>query len=285
MEIKRDNKGRFVKTTTIPNKRKLYNLYWKKEFSLSKLAEVFGVCLEQIRKWMIKYQIPRRPQYFHKDSEETRIKKSNSKIGEKNSFYRKKHTKETIEKLKGPKSKTHIQNLCKAQKKYFKEHPEASERLRKINLGRKCSEKTREKRRELSKGEKNPMYGKHHTKETIQKLKNARAKQILPKKDTSIEVKIQNFLKTLGIEFFTHQYMKKIEHAYQCDILIPYMNLVIECDGDYWHKYPIGNDIDHIRTKELLEKGFKVMRLWEFEINEMSIKEFKIRLENLLKTE
>ena len=58
------------------------------------------------------------------------------------------------------------------------------------------------------------------------------------------------------------------------------MNLVIECDGDYWHKYPIGNDIDHIRTKELLKKGFKVLRLWEFEIKDMSIKQFTRRLKN-----
>ena len=102
---------------------------------------------------------------------------------------------------------------------------------------------------------------------------------ILPVKDTKIELKIQNFLKQLGIEFFTHQYMH-IEHKYQCDILIPSMNIVIECDGDYWHKYPIGNDIDHIRTKELLEKGFKVLRLWEFEINRMTIDKFKGRIDN-----
>ncbi len=101
-----------------------------------------------------------------------------------------------------------------------------------------------------------------------------RVNQIFPKKDTSIEVKIQNFLKQLGIEFFTHQYMK-IEHGYQCDILIPSINLVIECDGDYWHKYPIGNDVDHIRTKELIEKGFKVLRLWEFEIKSMKLNDFK----------
>ena len=108
----------------------------------------------------------------------------------------------------------------------------------------------------------------------IEKIKEARAKQILPLKDTKIEVKIQNFLKQLGIEFFTHQYMK-IKHGYQCDILIPSINLVIECDGDYWHKYPIGNDVDHIRTKELLDKGFKVLRLWEFEIKAMDINKFQ----------
>ena len=71
----------------------------------------------------------------------------------------------------------------------------------------------------------------------------------------------------------------KIEHGYQCDVLIPSMNLVIECDGDNWHKYPTGTDIDHIRTKELIKKGFKVLRLWEFEINEMTIGSFR----NILK--
>jgi len=104
-----------------------------------------------------------------------------------------------------------------------------------------------------------------------------RAKQIFPLKDSSIEVKIQSFLKQLNIEFFTPQYIH-IEHSYQCDILIPSLNLVIECDCDYWHKYPIGTEIDYIRTSELLQKGFKVLRLWEFEINKMSINDFVRRL-------
>ena len=50
--------------------------------------------------------------------------------------------------------------------------------------------------------------------------KRNRAKQISPVKDTSIEVKIQDYLKELNIEFFTHQYIKEIEHSYQCDIII-----------------------------------------------------------------
>ena len=45
------------------------------------------------------------------------------------------------------------------------------------------------------------------------------------------------------------------------------------------HKYPIGNGIDHIRTKELLEKGFKILRLWEKDIKVMNINNFKILME------
>ena len=112
-------------------------------------------------------------------------------------------------------------------------------------------------------------------------LVDKRKGRVIPVKDTSIEIKIQNFLKELGIEFFTHQYMKEIEHGYQCDILIPSINLVIECDGVYWHKYPIGREIDHIRTKELIEKGFKVLRLWENDIKVMDLNEFKSRLSDL----
>ncbi len=144
------------------------------------------------------------------------------------------------------------------------------------NKGKKLGKQSPElilKRTEGRRGYKN-------TKEHNRRIKKARAKQILPVKDTSIEVKIQNFLKELGIEFFTHQYIK-IEHGYQCDILIPSMNLVIECDGDYWHKYPIGNDLDHIRTSELIKKGFKVLRLWEFEIKAMELNEFEGRLNGL----
>ena len=115
----------------------------------------------------------------------------------------------------------------------------------------------------------------------IERNKIMRMTQVLPVKDTSIELKIQNYLKELNITFFTHQYIKEIEHGYQCDILIPSINLVIECDGDYWHKYPVGNDIDHIRTSELLQKGFKVLRLWENEIKVMDLNKFKNMLEEI----
>jgi very-short-patch-repair endonuclease len=56
---------------------------------------------------------------------------------------------------------------------------------------------------------------------------------------------------------------------------IPWNKGLTKCDGVYWHKYPTGRDIDHIRTKELMTNGFKVLRLWEFEIKEMDIKGFK----------
>jgi len=196
-----------------------------------------------------------------------------------------KHTEETRRKIsEAKKGKTfsdeHKRKISEAHKGRIscmegKHHTEETRRkISEANEGRRyiLSKETRRKMSEAKKGK------TFFSEETRRKMRVARATQILPVKDTKIEVKIQNFLKELGITFFTHQYMN-IEHGYQCDILIPSLNMVIECDGDYWHKYPTGTDNDHVRTKELIEKGFKVLRLWEHEINEMIINDFNIRLE------
>jgi len=124
--------------------------------------------------------------------------------------------------------------------------------------------------------------------ETKQKIRKARKKQVFPIRDTSIEIKIQNFLNELNINFLKHQYME-IEHGYQCDILVPSMNLVIECDGDWWHGnrniFPRLNEMqlkqieeDKIRTQELIESGFKILRFWECDIREMKLKDFKEKI-------
>lgn len=123
-------------------------------------------------------------------------------------------------------------------------------------------------------------------------VRKSRAKQIFPSKDSAIEVKIQNFLKELGIEFFTHFYVRDIENKYRCDIFIPSKKLVIECDGDYWHgnKQIFKNEqlserilnqrkLDHQRTLQLISKGYNVIRLWEQEIKKMNKEDLKLKLE------
>ena len=121
--------------------------------------------------------------------------------------------------------------------------------------------------------------------ETRRKMKEHRATQIFPLKDSKPEIKIQNFLEQLGITFLTHKYIK-IEHSYQCDIFIPSMNFIIECDGNYWHGHPSipikkltkriikSREIDNLRTKELQEQGFRVLRLWESDIKKMNLNDF-----------
>ena len=138
--------------------------------------------------------------------------------------------------------------------------------------------------------------GKHHSEKTINKIKQARAKQIFPMQDTSIERKIQDFLSQLHIEYLAHKYISKIEHKYCCDIFIPVQKginqkTIIECDGDYWHGHSdlyekwksnlrILEQIkrDKIRNKELIKQGFRVIRLWEREINFMQLNDLKMKI-------
>ena len=114
----------------------------------------------------------------------------------------------------------------------------------------------------------------------------------IPFKDTKIETKIQGFLEQLRIKYIKHKFIKKIKHKYNCDIFIPSMNLVIECDGDYWHgnpsKYVIPNKMqlehierDIIRTKELINNNFNILRLWGSEINKLNINGFKNKIDEI----
>jgi len=201
--------------------------------------------------------------------------------------------------VKRNKGKNAPRNTGKTRFKSGEEHPrywldkkrskETIEKIRKANIGRKLSKEHKLKLSMIhsERCKNNPQIVKRLTEKRKgskltelhkSRIKEARKKQILPKRDSSIEIKIQYFLKALGIDFFTHQYIKDIKHGYQCDILIPSMKMVIECDGNYWHRYPVGTELDHIRTKELIKNGFRVLRLWESEINTMSINDFKGRL-------
>jgi len=195
-------------------------------------------------------------------------KKTREKLSKRTTeYFKNPEARERISKLK----KEHYQNHPEARKEQSKRTTEHSKRLKEYFKNHP------EVRKEM--GKKKIEHYKNHP-ESIEKIREDRAKRVFPVKDTKIEVKVQNLLKQLGYDFFTHQYMKEIKHSYQCDIFIPALNLVIEADGNYWHKYPVGREIDYIRTKELIGYGFKVLRLWESEINEMDIEKFRRIISN-----
>ncbi len=287
----RDKLGRFVKGSHPKTEFK------KGQVSIRKGVQLTG---EEIRK---RTETRRKNSWF-KNLEETKRKMS------------KPH------KSPPPRSEEHKKNLSKAHK--GKKQTEETKRKRSLalkgrNLGKTYEEiygieNAKKIKGKISKGNKGKSWGSHTKEakekmskqklgdknpakrpEVQEKIRQARLIQILPIKDTSIEVKIQNFLKKLGVEFFTHFYIKEIEHKYRCDIFIPSIKLIIECDGDYWHANPkiyseeILNErqrwkrsLDNVRTKELLEKGFKVLRLWEFEIKEMNINNFQNKIERFI---
>ena len=78
---------------------------------------------------------------------------------------------------------------------------------------------------------------------------------------------------------------------YKADGYCKETNTIYEFHGDYWHgnqsisKYKIltekqlkQKEMDDLRTKELIEKGFNVIRIWENEIQKMSLEDFKEKI-------
>lgn len=241
---------------------------------------------------------------------ETRKKNGSYKHGEEHQMFGKHHSIETRKKISesnklkktnlGKKfSESWKKNISESRKKLYREN-----KIKPYFLGKRKSRESVEKgvrTRIINNSYKPWNKGINHSIETRKKisiahtgkkmpeklkeiLKEVRKNIITPKKDTSIEIKIQNYLKQLKIGFFTHIYMDEILNSYQCDIFIPVQKnkekfikqpIIIECDGDYWHCYPVGREIDKLRTLELIEKGFKVIRLWEHEIKDMDINKFQ----------
>jgi G:T-mismatch repair DNA endonuclease (very short patch repair protein) len=113
-----------------------------------------------------------------------------------------------------------------------------------------------------------------YSNETINKIRNARLKQIFPKLNTNIERILFDILKKLEIN------AKKqipILRICQSDAFIE-PNIVLFADGDYWHCNPkfypkpktqaqIKNIIkDKVQNNRLIKNGFIVKRFWEHDL-------------------
>ena len=91
---------------------------------------------------------------------------------------------------------------------------------------------------------------------------------------TSIETKVYEELKKRG---FLFEQQKFINGKFIVDAYIPVLNLVIECDGDYWHSLERVQKRDKAKNAYLIKCGFNLLRLTETEIN----KDVKIALKDI----
>jgi len=220
-----------------------------------------------------------------------------------------KHTKEQIAKLKSRLNSGELNgmyNKTSAMKGLTKENSE---------IVRLKSEKTSKTRIEMYKkgllpdvsGENNPMFGatpwsKGKTKFNDIRLYNIGIKSSISKKElwlkktneekeiiirrlndamiqvrkpTKIELKMVDYLSKLDIEFIKNFRIKN----FLVDFYLPNNNLVIECDGDYWHANPLiyeGKELDKIQLKNrnrdrkkeemLIKSNINLVRFWEFDI-------------------
>lgn len=122
------------------------------------------------------------------------------------------------------------------------------------------------------------MFGKHHTKEAKMKIrkymkktgfKNSLRYRML-KGSTSIEKIVYEELKNRG---FLFEEQKLINGRFLVDAYIPSLNLIIECDGNYWHSFPKTVKKDKAENAYLTKCGFNLLRLSEAEINNGSFRE------------
>ncbi|MDD5540520.1 MAG: DUF559 domain-containing protein [Candidatus Marinimicrobia bacterium] len=94
---------------------------------------------------------------------------------------------------------------------------------------------------------------------TIYMLKHNR------KKNTSIELKVEEYLKKSGVKFESQKVIP--EGRTIADFYIPEQRLVIYADGKYWHGRPEVKNRDQQQDFQLGFNGYKVLRLGEDEIN------------------
>lgn len=145
---------------------------------------------------------------------------------------------------------------------------------KRLGIGEKVAKKLKGRKMNLTKEqrEKRSVNGKRygfqqghkHSSEVIEKLREARLKQNMPKKYTSIEKKIYELLESNSIPFEPQRIVKGVCIA---DAFIP-PNKVVFCDGNYWHTLPSYEERDSRINNLLEEKGYVVIRLWEHEINQ-----------------
>ena len=95
----------------------------------------------------------------------------------------------------------------------------------------------------------------------------------------------ENILDKLGV-FYTQQFeAKSIGRFY--DFYLPYHNVLIEIDGSYWHTDPKFYDkpinaiqkrnlrVDEIKNKWALINGYVLIRIWESDIRNDTVKVLK----------
>jgi very-short-patch-repair endonuclease len=257
------------KTGNLVNCSFCNNLIYKPKWKLIKLQNNF---------------CNRNCQYNYRKGKQLKVNIENVKLAVSKNFKGKKKTKEHIQKIVQKRKENNSYNITQ-------------EHIEKLINGRKNSithnkGKTKDNYEPVNRTSKKLKIffnDEGNRKKLSEKVKQAfiknpilkqqafqrRLKQIFPKQDTKIEKKIENFLIMLNINYKKHEPIINIENAYQCDFLLDDKKLIIECDGDYWHNYPFGRNIDKKRTIQLNNIGFNVIRLWEHDIKKMNINEFQ----------
>jgi very-short-patch-repair endonuclease len=89
--------------------------------------------------------------------------------------------------------------------------------------------------------------------------------------NTKPEKEMKRCLDELGVRYEFQYSVWCIKHRYVADFYLPLYNVILEVDGKEVHNYPDGLEMDNIRTQELEQVGYRVLRFWEGEFNSQSV--------------
>lgn len=127
------------------------------------------------------------------------------------------------------------------------------------------SDETKKKISEASKGKAPWCKGKKLSKEIVDKMVKSRI-NFYRNNPTSIEVKVAEQLEKYGINYV---YQKPVCNGhFIVDFWIPEYQLVIECNGDYWHKLSKRKERDKELEEYVFSKGKDILWLWQHEIDD-----------------
>lgn len=252
----------------------LIQKYWDEKLTLQEIGNIVGCSGHAVSENLKKFDIPSRTRSEvrkgRKLSEKHKRKISEALKGEKSVCFGKPRSEETKRKISEAKkgvvfSEEHKRKISEANRGKTLSEETKKKISRSLkghvawNKDKKLTDKHKRKIGEAQKGdknyffgkhlmgEKNPMYGKkkdnhpwygrHHTKEAKEKMREARKHRLFPKKDTKPELIFIDFYEKIGIADRVEDTRNNSFHIGRInpDFIIRDMKMAIFINGDYWH--------------------------------------------------
>jgi very-short-patch-repair endonuclease len=181
------------------------------------------------------------------------------------------------------KSEKRVNAIKKTRKEKFAsgEYDYIKESIKKARKDPKLGEKISKGAKGIAKPKpKGFGIGRKHSQKTKDKMSEKAIENILKNgkvKRSNLEYKFEAILDLLDINYKHSFYVPIIKKVY--NFYLPYYNILIEIDGDFWHcnpeKFPkptcktqeINITNDQFKNEWALNNGYKLIRFWESDIN------------------
>ena len=195
------------------------------------------------------------------------------------------HKKQISVALKGRKfTETHRAAISKGQMGNlnalgYRHTDDSKQKISDMLRGRKFTDERKDRLRIAQKGAYHPPFTEDHRRNMGKASKASWDKLSSEERGTRVAKSLRAITKPSSLERLVCQVLDAVGIQYESqvpvgryvvDILLADRNLIIECDGDYWHSLPGRAERDRQRDAYLSEVGYKVIHLTENEIHQDS---------------